>query len=170
MPAACSILLNVTASCCAASHDLIEETSIFCRDCKGSANTYVQSDFEDFCKGAAAPSALVHQASAAHFGAHLLQTLQNRVEAREFRSALAKKGESADVCTAGPEDCSIQVDPQFRAIFKSIGQTACCSSLKPILASPAEPDSSAVSAFCEACETAKASNVDVDALYESLEC
>merc|ERR1712217_872146 len=165
MPAACAIQMDVTPACCDAAKNISSDNSSiseFCSACTGTANKNVAVDVESMCPGEPSSGAEPHR------GVGLIYDLLMRAAAIEFRRKLSLGGGSTDVCTVQDDDCSVQVDPQYKAIFKGISATSstCCSSLAPILVNSGPIADSAKVAFCDGCQVEKAENVDLESLYQ----
>jgi len=165
MPAACAIQIDVTPACCVAGKNISSDNSSisnFCSACRGTANKNIAADVESMCLGVPLNETGLHK------GVRLLHNLSMRTAAIEFRDKLSLGSGSTDVCTVQDGDCSVQVNPQYKAIFKGINATSstCCSSLAPVLANSGPISDSDKVAFCHGCQEETAENVDLESLYQ----
>mmetsp|Transcript_115037 Transcript_115037/g.298256 ORF Transcript_115037/g.298256 Transcript_115037/m.298256 type:complete len:206 (+) Transcript_115037:73-690(+) len=165
MQAACAIQIDVAPACCDAAKNISSESSSissFCSACTGTANKNIAADVESMCQGDPSSKKSLSR------GVLLLHDLSFRSEAVEFRHKLLLSGGSTDACAVQDGDCSVQVNPQYKAIFKGINATSstCCSSLAPILANSGPISDSDKVAFCHGCQEEMAENVDLESLYQ----
>jgi len=162
MPQACTILYDVPEACCSAGLEVPLNITKYCSTCQDSKNEFVVQDLQEFnCPGA-------QQQATVHAGINLMSKLRSRPAMLEFRQVLGKNGSSADVCTEECGDCVLTPAPLYKAIFKQVGQTTCCSSLNSVISSVEMPDSTAVFAFCSACKETQSHNDAVSSLFQTL--
>jgi len=165
MPAACSILYNVTPGCCSAYQTEPFNHSQFCSACQNSSNSHVLADVEHYCQDSQEPQAARSPVS---FKDTLLSTFLFGNLTRTFRSILNDSQAPTKVCTNEEGDCSISGDPQYTALFKGLNQTPCCASLEPIVASFDMPNNATRSAFCAHCREAANHSASLAQLRETL--
>lgn len=141
----------------------------YCQACQGVENEWIAREVNQFCPAGAAPAptSFAQQARpTSHAGMRLLRMLRSRAATLELHQAVVT---TADVCSEEPGDCVLQVDPHFKAIFKDIDQEeSCCLSIKPVIVSAEDPNSTVVSSFCSGCRAARSNNIDVDHLFQVL--